>query len=286
MVSPSHHTRRALLPLVALVIIAGGVSFAAATSAATDSAPAEAASTSARAGAMRTHPWRDRIIVARGTATRRDGDIGFAIVDSRGRLLAGHDIHRRFASASVLKTMLLICHLRSPGVRGRALGTAEVRYLSPMIRRSADGPANDLWTRHRGCLPGLAREVGMRGFTTEPVWGRSRITPAGTARLFHRLERLVPARHQRLVLQLHGAIVPEQRWGLARNVPAGMKIHFKGGFAPSPGGGRTVSQGALLRSDHRLSVAVLTNHSPSHAYGTETLRMIGRVLLRGYPAGR
>jgi hypothetical protein len=63
-----------------------------------------------------------------------------------------------------------------------------------------------------------------------------------------------------------------------------MAIAFKGGFAGSYGGGRTVSQGALFSAPngHRIAVAVLTNHSPGQAYGEDTIEGIGTRLLRGY----
>ena len=196
-------------------------------------------------------------------------------------------MHERFQSASVLKAMLAVCYLNDSRVRARALTTYERSQLGAMLTRSADDPANWIWGWVRpSCMYRLARNVGMRGFATESHWGRSQITPYGTANLFFRIDRRIVARHRVQAMRWFRGVVPSQRWGLARPwiVPDGMAIAFKGGFAWSYGGGRTVSQGALLSAPngHRLGLAVLTNHSPSQAYGEDTIEGIGARLLRRY----
>ena len=62
--------------------------------------------------------------------------------------------------------------------------------------------------------------------------------------------------------------------------PRGWALYFKGGWGA--GTGAVDHQVALLRRGHRrLSLAILTVGSPSHAYGTETLEGVARRLLRG-----
>ena len=102
--------------------------------------------------------------------------------------------------------------------------------------------------------------------------------------MFLTIDRRIVARHRAYAMRLLRTVVKSQRWGLATEVPNGMTIAFKGGFAGSPGGGRTVSQGAMFTAPggHRFAIAVLTNHSPSQEYGEGTLEGIGRRLLRGY----
>jgi Beta-lactamase enzyme family len=230
------------------------------------------------------HPWRRRILDARRWGSRRAGVVGFAVVDERGVQLGGFQPHRTFRSASVVKAMFMVCYLQRPDVRRRALQSWERRLLDPMIRRSDDAAANRMWGLvSQRCLHRLARRAGMRNFSTQGVWGLTRITPAGTARLFWSIDRWTPVRHRRYARTLLRTIVPSQRWGIAKAVPPGFTIYFKGGFVGPPGG-RVENQGALLRAgSRRLALAVLTNDNPSHRYGATTQREVARRLLRGYP---
>lgn len=229
--------------------------------------------------------WRVQAAAAQRFAVTRVGRVGWAVLDHRGLPVAGWRMHERFQSASVFKTMLAVCFLNDPGVRDRALTRVERERLRVMVTRSDDDAANATYGLVRqSCLYRLARSVGMRGFHTEGHWGRTQITPYGTANLFFRLDRRIAPRHRAEAMRWFRGIVPSQRWGLAQVVPSGMAIAFKGGFAYSFGGGHTISQGALLSAPngHRIAVSVLTNHSPTAAYGHATIEGIGARLLRGY----
>ena len=121
----------------------------------------------------------------------------------------------------------------------------------------------------------------MRHFLPHPVWGGSTIAAADQARLFLRIDRLVPARHRRYALGLLRGVVPAQRWGIAQAVPAGWRIAFKGGW------GRGVTRqvdhqaGLLTRGRKRVAIAVLSADNPSDAYGAATLRGVAARVLRG-----
>ena len=229
--------------------------------------------------------WRAQAAAAQRFAVTRDGRVGWAVLDHRGLPVAGWRMHDRFQSASVFKTMLAVCFLNDPGVRDRALTAAERSRLRAMITRSDDDAANATYGLVRqSCIRRLARNVGMHGFRSDPHWGRTQITPYGTANLFFRLDRRIAPRHRAEAMRWLRGVVPRQRWGFAQVVPSGMAIAFKGGFAFSWGGGHTISQGALLSAPngHRIAVSVLTNHSPTAAYGHATIEGIGARLLRGY----
>ena len=67
---------------------------------------------------------------------------------------------------------------------------------------------------------------------------------------------------------------------IARAIPHGWRLHFKGGWGS--GTGAVDHQVGLLRHGrHRVAIAVLTVGNPSHAYGTATLEGMGRRLLHG-----
>jgi hypothetical protein len=200
--------------------------------------------------------------------------------------LYGEDTRRTVPSASVLKAMLLVAYLRQPDVRARALGKADRVLLTPMIRWSDNVAA----TRVRDIvgndgLVRLAHRVGMRAFAPAPIWGLSRIDAADQTLFFLHIDRYVPARHRPTALRLLSSIVPSQRWGIGQARPAGWALYFKGGWGS--GTGAVDHQVALLRrGERRVSVAILTTSSPSHAYGKQTLCGVAARLLRGLAVRR
>jgi Beta-lactamase enzyme family len=226
--------------------------------------------------------WRPDVEAARAFAAHRAGTVAFAV--RMPRHLWGVHLDRRFPSASVVKAMLLVAYLRSRPVRGRPLRAADRALLSPMIRRSDNVAA----TRVRdivgsAALERLARRVGMTRFHANPVWGFSTITARDQTRYFLHIDRWMPARHRRYGMRLLRTVVPSQRWGIARVVPPGWTIAFKGGWGA--GTGAVDHQVALLRRGaERVSIAVLTVGSPSHAYGKASERGVARRLLRGLSA--
>ena len=177
--------------------------------------------------------------------------------------------------------MLLVAYLRQPSVRDRALRKADRDLLAPMIRWSDNAAA----TRVRDIvgndgLARLAHRVGMRAFAPAPIWGLSRIDAADQTLFFLHVDGFVPRRHRAMAMHLLSSIVPSQRWGIARVRPAGWALYFKGGWGS--GSGAVDHQVALLRrGQRRVSVAILTTSSPSHAYAKETLRGVAARLLRG-----
>ena len=224
--------------------------------------------------------WKPDVAAARQYLKHRHGNVSFAVRTERR--MWGHHRLRTVPSASVLKAMLMVAYLNHRRVRHRALRRRDMRLLSPMIRRSDDVAASAIrnFVGSRG-LRRLARRAGMRRFT--PVahpWGHSRINAADQTRLFLRIDRFVVSRHRRTAMSLLGSITPSQRWGVARVVPRGWGVYFKGGWGS--GSGAVDHQVALLKkSRFRVAVAVMTTANGSHAYGKTTLRGVFRRLMRG-----
>jgi Beta-lactamase enzyme family len=223
--------------------------------------------------------WRPDIAAAARYARSRAGEVSFAVRTSRR--LDGRGLDRQFSSASVIKAMLMLTYLRQSQVRRRPLTATERALLEPMVRSSD----NDTATAVRNIVGNdavtqLARRAGMTHFSMNVVWGLSQITARDQTRLFLSLERLLPARHRVYGLRLLRTIVEWQRWGIARVIPRGWRLYFKGGWGAGTG---AVSHqvGLLRRGSHRVALAVLTIGSPSHAYSTETLEGVARRLVRG-----
>ena len=237
------------------------------------------ASSGARLAPTEVH-WAERVNEAKRFAADRRGHVGFAVVDEEGRL-HGHGAGAHFESASVVKVMLMVAYLRQ--ARDRGLDDHDRNLLAPMIKRSANAPASEIYLQvGADALHELARDAGMKGFETGPAWGSSRIAPGSQARFLYELERYIPDRHVDYALRLMANVIPPQRWGMPSAVPRGWRIHFKGGWAPEAAGWKINQVALITNGDRRLSLAVLTRGNPSAGYGHATVRGVAERLLRDY----
>jgi len=191
--------------------------------------------------------------------------------------------------------MLLAAYLRLPEVRNRRLREDEKALLEPMIRISDNVAGISVAAIVGDRVERLARAAGMRDFewVYEPGWlgGLSQISARDQARFMRRYERYLPGRHRRFARRLLHSVVSWQRWGLASVTPRRWRLYFKGGWGIADDGVGFVNHqvGFLERGRCRLSLAILTEHNPSTAYGAETLRGVAARLLRGIgaaPCGR
>ncbi len=223
--------------------------------------------------------WAPDVKAASAYARGRAGTVSFA-VRTKGRFW-GRDARRSANSASVIKAMLMVTYLNHPSVRDRELTAQDQALLSPMIRWSSNDAATAVHNYVGDALVmALAKRARMSDFKVAPAWGLSQINARDQSRFFLRLPELTPQRHRRYALRLLGNIVPEQRWGVGQFAPRGWKLHFKGGW--SSGTGAVSHQVALLRrGKQRVSIAILTNDSPTHAYSEQTLRGVAKRLMLG-----
>jgi hypothetical protein len=228
--------------------------------------------------------WSPDTEAAAAFARTRPGAVSYSVRTPCGEWGRAQD--RVFPSASLLKPLLLVAYLRRPGVRSRALTRRERALLGPMIRRSANEPANELVVRlGAAAIERAARRAGLRRFRLRSPWGVSDITARDQARFWLRIDRRVPPRHRAYARALLGGVVPAQSWGVADVAPRGWRLYFKGGWGR--GGGWAHHQSALLtRGPERVSLSILTRDQGSHAAGTATLRGIARRVLRGLARAR
>ena len=227
--------------------------------------------------------WRPHMLAAIGYTDTRTGDVAFA-VRTEDRFYGYRPDHVEW-SASVVKAMLMVAYLDEPWVRGRDLNGHDRSLLTPMITESDNDAAQRVFdTVGQFALRALAQRVGMTHFATSPIWGETQITAADQTRFFLHIDRYVAARHRAYAMSLLAGIVPSQRWGIGEVAPKGWRLYFKGGWGY--GTGLLDHQVALLvRGCARVSIAVLTMHDGSHAYGKDTLKGIFARLLRGLPTG-
>ena len=233
-------------------------------------------------GTAAAGPWHDAVLRARAYADHRAGRIVFALYDESNHL-HGSRVHDWWYSASLLKPIIMGTLLTRPSVRDRALTSGERALLNPMIRRSADDPASRLFVRlGPSAIERFGLRHGLRSLrVVSPIWGSTHITAAGYARFFRQLPETIPDRHRAYARNLLKTIVPEQRWGVPPVAPRGWTLLFKGGWRAGRGYGRIVNQAARLECGDRLvTLTILTDHDPSHVYGTGSVRGVAKRLLR------
>jgi hypothetical protein len=231
-----------------------------------------------------TTPWKPAWNSAVRYAKHRKGIIGFAL--RTAKLDYGFRSRRTMPCASVFKAMALVAYLNHPDVRDRKLNSHDKSLLRPMITRSSDHAADQVF-RYVGAgrIRALARKVPMYRFhLNTKIWGRSSIDAADQARFMLQIDKLIPERHRSYAMYLLSHITHSQRWGIFRVTPKGWKAHAKAGWGL--GTGWVDHQVVLLtRGNQRVSVAVLQhsigNSKAAHAYGKNTLKGIFGRLLRG-----
>lgn len=241
------------------------------------------------ARARRLDPWAalgehglvpdEAVRAARRFASRREGTVSFAVLEPR-RPPRGTGLDRAYPSASITKAMLLVAYLRQLDRSDVQLDEATRALLEPMIAYSDNAAASQVQALlEPGAIERVVKRAGMRSFGYSGDWGNAVITASDMARFFLHVDELVPTRYRDYGRRLLDRIIPEQSWGVPAAAGRRWSVLFKGGWRPTPSGA-LVHQGALLKRDReRLAIAVLSDGSPSHEYGTATVRGIAARLL-------
>jgi D-alanyl-D-alanine dipeptidase len=204
------------------------------------------------------------------------------VIDSAGRL-HGHALHRRYASGSVVKVMLLVAYLRK--LEGRMPPPADQELLHTMIVLSGNKVASIIQGKvGTAALWEVARDARMRDFSVSGSWGSSLISAADQVRFFRRFDRMIPAGTRDYARELTSSIDTRQRWGFPRPaLDLGFEAFFKLAWRGTSAGRLVHAAGMFERQGERVSVVVLTDGNRSHHYGTDTIRGAAERVFRGAP---
>jgi hypothetical protein len=224
-------------------------------------------------------PAADAVARALEWAGGRAGEVGVAVVDSRGHL-EGLNEHATFEGASLVKAMLLVAYLRSRPAPDTALDAVATK----MIEESDNASANSIYGVVGGDgLQKVAKLAAMRDFAAGSGWVDARLSAADQARFFFAYERAVPPLRRAFARELLAGITPMQRWGIpAAAEPAGWEAYFKGGWLGMDN--HLMLQAAWLeKKQRRWALAVLTDDNPDRAYGWDTQKGVTGLLLGQEP---
>ena len=228
------------------------------------------------------YPWSQRVIAAKHFAQQRIGTVSFAIVGEHGNQ-RGYKMRREFHSASVVKSMLMVAYLRRPSVRDRPLNGHDKAMLHPMITRSDNTTATEIYNIvGNSGLNRVARAAHMHEFHPNVVWGLTLMDPADMSYFIFHIQRFIPLSHRAYAMHLLSHIVSYQRWGVPPARPAGGKVFLKGGFIPASDGWRINQIAQLRRGSRRLGIAVFTHGNPTERYGEKTIQGVTAKLLHDY----
>ena len=230
------------------------------------------------------YPDHGQMDAVREYLKQRAGVVGVGVMDSRGRVRGVHG-RRRFASASVVKAMLLVSYLRKVAHQERGLTHYEHGKLRPMIRVSSNSAATWVYNRVGDVLlRRLARRADMDQFSICCYWSYAQFSARDQAKFFWQLERLTPPRFRDYATHLLSTIVSRQSWGIPQvGRRRGASVFFKGAWRKTALG-RLVHQAAFIRyPGTEFSLAVLTDGNPSRSYGIETITGVARKILRVKP---
>jgi hypothetical protein len=227
------------------------------------------------------YPSSPHVIAAAHYLAGRAGTNAFAVIDDHGTL-AGIDVHRRYHSASIVKSMLLVAYLRMLADQRRPLDGASQALLYPMIHSSDNSAASAvLAVVGQAALDRVARDAHMTDYqASSGWWALTDVSAADLARFFLNQDAMIPSQFDGYARWLLSGIEPSQSWGIPAIARPEFQVFFKGGWLPQAEG--LVNQVARLeRSGIVFAASVMTMDDPSMQYGEQTiegvaLRLLGR----------
>ena len=222
----------------------------------------------------------------------RAGDHAVALYDTVTGVSCRADSYRHFASASIVKAIILAALLRWHQETGTPLSSWENHEAALMITQSDNDAATDLWDE--ACMSRLQHfldlaEMDQTRLGDDGYWGLTQATAHDEMLLLKLLTRpnsVLTAASRAYQLGLMAQVISSQRWGTPAGAPAGAGVHVKNGWLPESSGWHVNSIGAFTGKGRNYLIAVLTDDNPSEQYGIDTIEAVARVVHRDLNRGR
>lgn len=192
----------------------------------------------------------------------------------------------RQSTASVIKITIMAATLLRAQDADRGLTAWEIAQIAPMISRSDDPSASNLWVSLGGAagIQAALDRFGLAETTpVEPKWGASLTSAADQIDLITQVlvgpgpldaERRATAREFLL------DVVPEQRWGVTAGVPEGWRVPLKNGFFDSVAWDWRINSVGFVEdpAGSGYAAAVLSDGWPGDQPGIEAVELVSTVI--------
>ena len=197
-------------------------------------------------------------------------------------------------TASVIKAQFLAGVLLRAQDEGRGLTAWERDRVVPMMERSHNPPASDLYLSLGGDAgqERIDQRFGLSSTASTSRWGLTTSTAEDRTRLatglLHGGGPLAgPQRDE--AWRIMSAVHPTQQWGISAGVPTGWTAALKNGFYPTAGAARwRIGSTGFVRHDATGSgyaITVMTDQNPDHATGQRLVEVVSRSVARSLTAG-
>jgi len=267
------------------------------------SSPPPASSPSATPPAPAPHSSPPRVATSPFTGRRlraylagRSGHVTAALYDARTKKTWLY--HPQFAqyTASIVKVEIMGTALHEAEAAGRDLPAAEAALMPSMIENSDNDSATTLlqdvggpsaiarFDRSAGLNDTVPSRLALIPGTSLPGWGLTTTTALDELTLvsnFAYPSSALSDAARKYGLSLMEHIEADQDWGVSGGVPAGTTVALKNGWLPVGSSGWQVNSiGWISGHGRNYVLAVLTDGSPTEAYGIDTIETIGRDVYR------
>lgn len=208
-------------------------------------------------------------------------------------------LHPRSApqfTASIVKVEIMGTALREAEAAGTGLTPAEKALMPSMIENSDNDSATALlhdvggpsavarFDHSAGLTDTTPSTLALIPGTDLPGWGLTTTTALDEVTLvsnFAYRSQVLSGASRRYGLALMEHVEADQDWGVSGGVPAGTTVALKNGWLPIASAGWQVdSIGWISGHGRNYVLAVLTDGSPTEAYGIATIEAIAREAYR------
>jgi hypothetical protein len=207
------------------------------------------------------------------------------VFDAKTGVTYSHNTGGRYVTASIVKVAVLGTLLRQVQVAHRSLSSTERSLAIRMIERSDNAATTALWNRV-GKGPAVKAFMGkaaMASTTPGPggFWGLTSTNAPDQVRLVRTVaypNAVLSAASRGHEESFMRAVIPSQKWGVSRGVPAGSMVALKNGWLPRTGGWVINSIGHVRGGSRDYVIAVLTSGNPSMSYGIATVEHVSAMM--------
>jgi beta-lactamase class A len=208
----------------------------------------------------------------------RAGNITAAVYDVRSGRTYVYRPGTAERTASIVKVDILATLLHQTQLNG-GLSEQTQAIARGMIEASDNDDATTLWNQEGGAaaVRVFDQKAGMTHTTPNVAWGLTTTTPSDQLKLL-RLVMLpndlltVSSRVYEYELMRH--VIAFDRWGVSAGLDAGAVVALKNGWLPYDGSWQVNSIGSVAGSRRHYLIAVMTDGSPTEAYGISTIERI------------